>query len=61
MAEKDLYFLGDEYTADGSYALTVNVYIYPKAWLRIHFKNILPSDPADQFAINVVFIQILKT
>jgi len=55
MAEKELYFLGDEYTADGDYALTVTAYLYPKAWLSVHIKNIMPFNESDKIAINGAF------
>ncbi len=52
MAEKDLYFLGDEYTADGDYALTVTAYLYPKAWLNVHIENVSPINESDYINIS---------
>lgn len=52
MAEKELYFDGQEFTADGNYALTVTAYLYPQAWLKIHVKNEIPYNESDKIAIN---------
>ncbi len=52
MAEKDLYFLGQEYTADGYYTLTVTAYLYPKAWLNVHVKAVNDYEFSDFIGIN---------
>ncbi|HET8963600.1 MAG TPA: hypothetical protein VFM99_06870 [Chitinophagales bacterium] len=52
MAEKDLYFLGDEYTADVDYSLTVTVYLYPKAWLNVHIKAVNEYEFSDFIGFN---------